>query len=154
MFFSMNHNLFFPFHRLIGRIDELVLNRRSSRLPLCHETLTKDIKVLLEIDSSQYAAFLSIFNVRDGLEGVFRLIRFQNHQERSWHDEFFSVSLNRDFSVTNIRKENIAVKNPEVEIPGQFGHPFRLKSATDSGANRPVIPIQIGHLLNGLSNAG
>ncbi|KAF0155092.1 MAG: chromate transporter, partial [Syntrophaceae bacterium] len=33
-----------------------------------------------------------------------------------------------------------------MEIPGQIGHPFRLKSATDSGANRPVIPIQIGHL--------
>jgi hypothetical protein len=109
----MNHNLFSPFHRLIGRIDERFLNRRSSRLLLCHETLTKDIKALLEIDSSQYAAFLSVFNVRDSLEGVFRLIRFQNHQERSWSDEFFSVSLSRDFSVINIRKEIIAVKNPE-----------------------------------------
>jgi hypothetical protein len=33
----------------------------------------------------------------------------------------------------------------KVEIPIQIGHPFRLKSATDSEANRPVIPTQIGH---------
>jgi hypothetical protein len=32
-----------------------------------------------------------------------------------------------------------------VENPGQIGHRFRTKSATCSGSNRPVIPIQIGH---------
>jgi len=32
-----------------------------------------------------------------------------------------------------------------LEIPHQTGHLIRLKSATDSEENRPVIPIQIGH---------
>jgi len=36
-----------------------------------------------------------------------------------------------------------------LEILHQIGHPFRLKSATDSEANRPGIPHQIGHPFEG-----
>lgn len=32
-----------------------------------------------------------------------------------------------------------------LRIPGQAGHPFRSKAATDSDASRPPIPRQSGH---------
>jgi crotonobetainyl-CoA:carnitine CoA-transferase CaiB-like acyl-CoA transferase len=44
--------------------------------------------------------------------------------------------------------------NDGVRIPTQMGHPFRSKSATYSVPIRPGIPIQIGHPLTRVSDAG
>ena len=41
-----------------------------------------------------------------------------------------------------------------VRIPTQIGHPFRSKPATYSVPIRPVIPIQTGHPLTKVSDAG
>ena len=41
-----------------------------------------------------------------------------------------------------------------VRIPTQIGHSFRSKPATYSDPNRPGIPIQTGHPLIRVSNAG
>lgn len=41
-----------------------------------------------------------------------------------------------------------------LRIPTQIGHPFRSKPATYSVPNRPVIPIQTGHPLTKVSDAG
>jgi hypothetical protein len=41
-----------------------------------------------------------------------------------------------------------------LRIPTQIGHPFRFKPATYSVPIRPGIPIQTGHLLTKVSDAG
>ena len=65
------------------------------------------------------------------------------------------IKKNYPFLLPGSPNQNHYEKGPGgLRIPTQIGHPFRFKSATYSVPIRPGIPIQTGHLLTKVSDAG